>query len=139
MYGCPPEKYDHEIEADARQSEELKKLCSNFWISNSDLKRYCNSQFSGKKNYKTQSNIYGQYFSSHTGTNNHSNNPYSGDGVGNLIGDLLTIGIVIGGAYLLRTALTPATPQPATRNIFITIIQDTKSAHLGVYGTPLGH
>lgn len=40
--------------------------------------------------------------------------------------DLLSIGIVIGGAYLLGTALTPAPPPPAaTTNIFTTIIQET--------------
>ena len=42
------------------------------------------------------------------------------------IEDLLSIGIVIGGAYLLGTALTPAPPPPAaTTNIFTTIIQET--------------
>ena len=43
------------------------------------------------------------------------------------IEDLLSIGIVIGGAYLLGTALTPAPPPPpaTTTNIFTTIIQET--------------
>ena len=135
LYGCPPEKYDHEIEADARQSEQLKKLCSNYWTSKSDRKRYCDSQLTTNKNYDNQSNLYGQNFSSNTITNNS----YSGDGLSNFIGELLKIGIVIGGAYLLGSALTPTTPPPATTNIFTTIIQDTKPAHLGVYGSPFGY
>ena len=132
LYGCAPEKYDQEIEADARQSEQLKKLCSNYWTSKSDRKRYCDSQLTSNKNYDTQSNLYGQNFSSNTVTNNS----YSGDGLGNFIGELLKIGIVIGGAYLLGTALTPATPPPVgtTTNVFTTIIQEGPK-----YGSPLGY
>ncbi len=43
-----------------------------------------------------------------------------------MLDEILSIGLIVGGAYLLGTALTPVPPPPAaTTNIFTTIIQET--------------
>ena len=139
LYGCPPEKYDQEIEAERRYAEETIKChkrnkwmkdAVGFWNACGEVNENGESYKSVKKGSKW--NEWGVLKSEYSG---NSNNSYSDEGLGNFIEDLLTIGIVIGGAYLLGTALTPATPPPVgTTNIFTTIIQEGPK-----YGSPLGY
>ena len=134
LYGCGPEKYDQEIEAEARVDEQRKKseeyyknwpayrnyISKHRYISfNEWVERRQTNNF---KSTNQQDTNFSDSFVDQARVNKNVNSSYSGEGLGGFIEDLLTVGIVIGGAYLLGTALTPATPPPVgTTNVFTTI------------------
>ena len=147
LYGCAPEKYDQEIEAEARAPEQKmkrdelikKSQAYNNYISTEGFISYREWEQKKTNNFKStnqQDTNYSNSFVDQARVNKNINSSYSGEGLGDFIEDLLTIGIVIGGAYLLGTALTPATPPPVgtTTNVFTTIIQEAPR-----YGSPLGY
>ncbi len=129
LYGCPPEKYDQELEVYKHAREQIK--------THPEARRiWENKCFRGNEDIEFCEDVFKEeYHAIRTAPIRPSKNKENLTKNENILDTLLGIGIVIGGAYLLGTTLTPATPPPVgTTNIFTTIIQEGPK-----YGSPLGY
>ena len=122
LYGCPPEKYDQEIEADKRYVEEtLKCHQRNEWMKDLGFWSACGEvKVNGKtyKSVKSSGELSAEYQTSGIVTSlEYPDNIQNDLEFESIIGNLLKVGIIIGGSYLLGTSLgsynlTGATVQP---------------------------
>ena len=155
LYGCYPEKDDHELMVESLIDEQKQKLeeresaiafrfknelsaCLSLVTTPSGRKKCENAYY--KKIYPypyNQKQIVENQYS--PPLNNKANKQNSSD-IGSLVGNLLKLGIIIGGIYLLGNSFTSTSQSTQTLNS-ISKFNNTNPIHpfYGPYKTPFGY
>ena len=166
LYGCPPEKYDQEIEAEERYEQELEyyrrynmaytkglnknkdslkyhnefgkkirskeiDLYSKQYDDTKNNYSFCNSGnasrylecFKAEKRFKISKNFQSEIL------NNNSN----------VLTDILTLGLIVGGIYLLGNSMSSLNTAVAPTTIINKNIISSNPTHLGPYKTFFGY